>query len=133
MDKVWLYTEGSYSSYCVDAVFSTKEKADAYAAERGEDGAIEEWDIDQFAGYVRRPWWMCRIDRETGDVIERGKGTEVISPHERGHVESHKSGRAYPRKGWYDAITATSFVSEQHALKLAAEARQAHLRNQTEP
>ena len=133
MGKVWIYTEGSYSDYHVEAVFSTKEKADAYAAQCGEYGGVDEWDVDEFADHVRRPWWVCEIDLETGDLVRAREGSEVISPHERGSEESG-TGTSYDPTSYNlrDVASGKSFVSKDHAMKLAVEARQAYLRKQAE-
>lgn len=44
--KVYLVTSGEYSDYHVDAVFSTKEKAEEYIDVKGTDYSIEEYDVD---------------------------------------------------------------------------------------
>ena len=51
MAKVYVVTEGSYSDYHIEAIFSDKNNADIHAAiinsTRGRDGAVvEEWDVD---------------------------------------------------------------------------------------
>ena len=52
--KVYLVTQGRYSDYHVEAVFSTKEKAQAWIDSSREQGCeIEEWDIDS---PIERGW-----------------------------------------------------------------------------
>lgn len=44
--KIYIVTEGEYSDYSIDRVFSTREKAEEYVDSVGYDTQIEEYDID---------------------------------------------------------------------------------------
>lgn len=44
MSKIYIVTEGEYSDYSINNVFSTEEKAKEFIAERG--GGIEEFELD---------------------------------------------------------------------------------------
>lgn len=48
MEKVFIVTSGEYSDYDIKAVFSTREKAEAYINAKGTDyyWEVEEWDVD---------------------------------------------------------------------------------------
>lgn len=44
--KIFIVTDGTYSDYHIEAVFSTKEKASAYCALHGYD-YVEEYEVDE--------------------------------------------------------------------------------------
>ena len=49
MTDIYIVTSGEYSDYCIEAVFSTKEKADAFLVDRygaEQYGRYEVWEID---------------------------------------------------------------------------------------
>lgn len=45
--NVYIVTSGDYSDYSIDAVFSTKEKAEEYLDTEGSDARIEEYELDK--------------------------------------------------------------------------------------
>ncbi len=47
MAKIYIITSGEYSDYCIQAVFSTKKKAQEYRQQHGTDFSIEIFDIDE--------------------------------------------------------------------------------------
>lgn len=54
--KIYIVTSGEYSDYGIDAVFSTKEKADEYIQQHGTDYHIEEYDLDEEVIKYTRLW-----------------------------------------------------------------------------
>lgn len=128
---VYVVTSGSYSGYGIEAIYSTLERAEAHPhADCGDDLRIEEYVLDQFpdTGPSRRTWWSCRIDLETGEVTRELAGEYPVATfHARsGDTEWHS---VYENARHRDvAATATSYVSADHARKLAIEARQGWLR-----
>lgn len=131
MASVYLVTSGSHSDYCVREAFSTREAAERYAASAGDDFGVTEMELDTPEGmmHVRRDYWDARINVLTGAIQEYANPeyvcTEMADPTLRG-VPGVVSFR--PCGEFYPTATARSYVSREHAAKLAAEARQEFLR-----
>jgi hypothetical protein len=125
---VYVVTEGDYSDYRIKAIFSTKDAAEAYISEGSkykyaDFNDIDEWELDAEAGYIMRPYWGVYLTKDgslSGDVRT---GEQLADPNAR-------SGEVGQCGDW--GFQAESYVSEEHALKLAAEARQEWLRKSTE-
>lgn len=45
--KIYIVTSGEYSDYSIEAVFSTKNKAESYIQQHGTGYRIEEYDLDE--------------------------------------------------------------------------------------
>lgn len=78
MNKIYAVTTGSYSDYCVHALFSTREKAERYKAERAkmewdDTNEIEEYMVDLYDGCVNRTIYS----------ITESVGSNINLPHER--------------------------------------------------
>lgn len=56
MAKIYIVTSGEYSDYCIQAVFSTKKKADEYRQQHGTDFSIEIFDIDEEVKKETKIW-----------------------------------------------------------------------------
>ena len=56
MAKIYIVTSGDYSDYCIEAVFSTKKKADEYRQQHGTDFSIEIFDIDEEVKKETKIW-----------------------------------------------------------------------------
>lgn len=75
--KIFIVTEGEYSDYHIEAIFSTKEAAEeyrqTYCSEYGEPGggSVEEWEVDDPLIYNGFPAglaaWSVNM-KENGDV-----------------------------------------------------------------
>jgi hypothetical protein len=164
MSKIFIVTNGTYSDYSIQAVFSDREKAEKYLAElkliNDDNADIEEWDVDTTDELVAREYWSSKIDLTTGEfVVEQYYGCDEDwqppkkyywgFPNQRVvdfHIENDQwNGSPFDRDGnerecyWmkppedgHSIITQQtlySFVSQEHADKLAVEARQRWLRN----
>jgi hypothetical protein len=126
---IYVVTTGCYSDYRIQAVFDDKPMAEAWVAEynkeRKKDDAyaamIEEYPLNEQAGYIRRNLYCCAISLATGDIdLESDYATSMASPHARaGEIDVYSN-----------SALAESYVSAEHARKLAIEARQKHLREQ---
>ena len=74
--KVFVLTSGSYSDYSIEAIFSSKENAEAYCGlprhAHWDEPEIEEWDIDSHMNDIRqgRCAWIARVAAAEGKVIE---------------------------------------------------------------
>ena len=56
MAKIYIVTSGEYSDYGINAVFSTKEKADEYLQQHGTGFSIEIFDIDEDTKKETKIW-----------------------------------------------------------------------------
>ena len=133
--KVYVVTAGEYSSYHIEAVFSTPEKADEYLAalrksprHSDESPTVEVFELDTRTPPQVRTHWQSVIDLATGIILEREEVQERADdeyPTEEGDGPYDVLLRFVERATkWY----ATSFKSQDHADKLAVEARQKWLR-----
>lgn len=84
-----------------------------------------EYTLDEKSGTTFREYWSCKLDKD-GNLLTNSVGKELATPHEVGIGNRFNEYRG----GWH--YYGTSFLSADHALKLAAEQRQAHLREQEE-
>lgn len=144
---IYVVTAGSYSDYGIQAMFSTKELAQAYidaalAIENAQDedswcgntywvrdANIEEWPLDEEVGASGFTYWAVGMMADDGSVVEGPrKGTEYGRPQSR--VE--QCGNKVPAYSNRPIIRVRSVKSKDHALKLAAEARQKWLREGAE-
>lgn len=75
---IYVVTQGDYSDYHIEAMFSTRDLADLYIERRkehyggGYDGGVEEYELDSIndawlAGKVK--WWNVCLERDTADVV----------------------------------------------------------------
>ncbi len=139
---VYLVTSGSYSDYAIDGAFSTRELAQAYIDKAkgicqadgsydvgnvywASDAGIEEWPLDKESDAKQFTFWTVGMMADDGSVIEA-----VRSSQEFGHPESLVTQLAVPVPMYNNRliIRVRSVKSGDHALKLAAEARQRWLR-----
>ena len=107
MAKIYVVTEGEYSSYTIDGVYSTREKAD-YAA-RLYGGEVEEYEIDALPNH---PEGMVNIyvfikKDGTARTMHQNPDTEILPPSFY-HGELH---------------VATWAKDDAHAIKIANEIR----------
>lgn len=118
---VYIVTSGAYSDYGIEAVFSERADAAAYCKAGGKR-RIEVFLMDNTEEEMDRHFWKCVIDIDNGNLLEESEGEEDASPHLRGYSDSDY--------GFERAAMGTSFVSRDHARKLAAERRQKILREE---
>ncbi len=126
--KVWVVTEGSYSDFHIERIFSTEKKAVDFVGDN-DDLRIEEWSVDDAEGKKGTLNHIVSIDGAGNDFDRYVKSIGRIE-------DEHFKGRT-----WVDSermvgnqITGLVFVGEspvnrEHALKLAIELRQEWLRN----
>ena len=128
--EVWVVTDGFYSDYRIIAIFLTEAEAQDFAGGMG-GGDIEKFPIGAPGEDKFRRTWKVHLDLETGDLC---KGPCWGLTAEREGFEQHPvdwsatyvykpGGSSYPA-----FVSGASVVSRDHALKIAAEARQAYLR-----
>ena len=119
MSKVYIVTEGEYSDYKICGVFSSREKAEAFAPK--ECGAeVTEWDLDR-TDTVYQKVYRVEVSIKTGYATSWPESWEMV-PRDYSNV------CIYPRLGTTGVAYARSVVSNDHALKIAGELRQEELR-----
>ncbi len=137
--KVYVLTIGIYSDYRIIGVFTSREKAVEFcpALESGlDDGSkpgLEEYDTDPTKPQEKfwQETWRVYLNLSDGSL-----NMEAHEPEERGRDYSYSS--VCPTVSSYKAqrdqlVLGESVVSRDHALKLAAECRQAYLRDKALP
>lgn len=74
MAKIYIVTSGDYSDYSINAVFSTKEKAEEYVQQHGTDYRVEDYDIDEEVKKETKIWCVkMRFDNfEVSDCVGGG-------------------------------------------------------------
>jgi hypothetical protein len=136
MTTIYIVTNGSYSDYHIEAVFSTKAAAEAWLAEAQESSGfsadlpqIEEWPLDERAGEILRTAWRCGIRLDSGEFYGEEPLRALGKPQERtATVEEYPP--QLPAFGGVCLVI--SYVSAEHARKLAVEYRQKWLRDRGE-
>lgn len=140
--KVYVVTSGEYSDYRIVGIYSTEDKAQRVMdADRGDidlydEYRIEEWDIDEIdhSEYVLKTGYYARIKTENGDIYDSGQFERYVKPNARiGSSWDDIPDWSYK---YNHTQTAVSYISSEHAVKLAVEYRQTWLRKtriETEP
>lgn len=136
--KIYAVTSGEYSDFRVNALFSTAELAEEYiekekAHERNTRQSYDEsWGVEVYILDEREDWAECTVfcvelDAPSGDELRRWQFSDVTASHSRAH-EQWNQGVIFPPVRPTGMVRSASCVSYDHAIKLAAEARQAWLR-----
>lgn len=75
MDIVFIVTSGDYSDYQIEAVFSTREKAEAYINAKGTDydWEVNEYELDLESTECHDAMYNLTIDVVTGNVSVNGR------------------------------------------------------------
>lgn len=129
--KVFVVTHGEYSDYRIDAVCSSPEKAKEFMGTSKQEFGVEEYEVD---GEQSRVWgtvWVVLL-RLDGSISSEWEREEDVSEHHykgdrgqgqtaAGFYDNRRTAEDGLTHGWFQG---TSYVSRDHALKLAAEQRQ---------
>ena len=133
---IYVVTAGEYSDYGICAMFSRREDAERYIELHGgkcrsdvnryADYSIEEYGLDEHRGAEWVSVYSTEISMGTGDIRRRDESqvlsTDLFARKSRVDVFDHSSDCRY------HTARAYSGVSQDHADKLAVEARQKYLR-----
>lgn len=68
MEKVYIVTSGEYSDYHINAVFSTREKAEEYVDAQGSDYRVEEYPVDDAEVKKNESIWLVSVNWITGNA-----------------------------------------------------------------
>lgn len=128
MTTVYVVTDGDYSDYRIEAVFSTQEKAEAYIARRGEHsewfgGRVEQYDLDNMdtdwlAGRVK--CWDVWMKVESADVYK-------VDLHDGDPQNDMEMPRLY--EGQVNFCICVLADTQERAVKVAMERRSVWLAN----
>jgi hypothetical protein len=134
--KVYIVTSGCYSDYGIRAVSLSKRNAQAAidAAKIADewwagDAEIEVWPVDEVLKMRKFTVWLCGMLLDDGSIVEPkapGYCRSEFSEPFRSRVE--QCGTRVPCYANRPIVRVLSSVSQDHANKVAAEARQAWLR-----
>lgn len=133
--KLYVVTSGCYSDYRIDCIFSSQEVALKFLAdyasalgrkERGfgdNEKRIEEYELDEMMGAHSFILWSITLGLERGEVrLSQGPEPRFGLPPAAVDLFDGATDR---KSNW---IMGHSTKSEDHAMKLAVEGRQAWLR-----
>jgi len=146
---IYLVTHGSYSDYRVDGAFSSRELAKEFINQDSinnmymspsdskydyclscnkENYRIERYELNKKAPVmIHKQTWAATVYIDNGDVVSTG--IDFLELFEENQTSKmYNSGGIDKNRRKY--ITLHSTVSQEHANKLAVEARQAYLREQ---
>lgn len=116
MNKVFIVTAGCYSDYHIEAVFSTREKAESYINANGtdDDWEVNEWDVDVESTECHDAIYDVSVDITKGDI-------SVDSRSERGDgfYEKHKD--CFQYNGMHRVRMWLSSDSLERVKKVASE------------
>ena len=118
MTEIFVVTSGEYSDYSINAVFSTKEKAEKYVVATTDEYShynIETYKIDECEGAIRRTVFRTEMPGGRSWTYSRIDVPSRRVPHD--HIVEG-----------FNKFYADSFVSEEHSRKLAVEEYQRRLR-----
>jgi len=128
--KVYVATEGSYADYHISAIFSSREKAEEYMGNMPDRfNEIEEYELDSEPPRVFGQQWVAalKLDGSVDAHYTHMYITDVPVEHrqgERGWGETKDYGFMKADRFNYAWFSGRSFVSAEHAHKLAVEQRQ---------
>ena len=114
--KIYIVTSGEYSEYEINAVFSTKEKANAYIQQHGTYYDIEEYELDKEVEKKTQLWSIVFC-------IENGKFDEAnpISYNKNKEVDTCYVEERLGYENMYYIIFLVDADSMNRAVKIARE------------
>jgi len=128
--KIYIVTSGVYSDYGIEAVFTEWEYADQYVLELDKTTPyggveVEEWDADdpEKRNLVGVNVYMAAVPAGGERIVGKGKITKMVPKNARCNV-------IVDDNALYWRVWVESYVSREHAKKLAAEALQKLRREQ---
>lgn len=142
MKHVYVVTAGSYSDYSIHAIFSSREAAQGFIDEAeaqkdadgdrmiywSSDASIEEWPLDEQIANKRQRVWMCGMMLDDGAIVEPAQEFSRYTWEPSFRSRINQCGDTVPCYQNRPIVRTESTVSQAHANKVAAEARQAWLR-----
>lgn len=130
---IYAVTDGEYSDYRVEGVFSSKKKAERFIEQyRKKEGQycepqIVEWELNGRGSDVAKTEYRALINLNNGSIESEWEYPALVPKNKRAEPSQFYSN---PRHTDRKSITVVSYVSKDHARKLAVEAYQKHLREE---
>ena len=126
MQTIYVVTSGQYSDYGIEAIFSNKENAERYSKEYNKTttdsdmSELEEWVMDDPENdeLVSKTVWIISIRKDDGRIDCKPYETKILT-------NKNKKSLAYE---YPNHFYIHSFISSEHATKLASEKYQQYLR-----
>lgn len=119
-----MVTDGEYSDFHVEGVFSTRKKAENFTSNNS--GTIEEILVDKLENVNIITTFYCYINLKSGEIHREGTGEVRIKNKTRKLVKRYMCNVGLANG---DGVCVQSTYSVEHARKCAVEARQKYLRN----
>ena len=117
---VYIVTEGCYSDYTICKVFSKRPFAERYCVVHP-DSEIEEYEMDSWdQESIMRKYYSAAVVIETGEMIDSCDGSAEGVPSDR---VLYRGDGPYHYGNNRIGVSACSFVSREHALKMATDFR----------
>lgn len=132
MTTVYVVTSGSYSDYRIKGIFSTRAKAETYISQcRASEACwdkdfndIVEWLLNHELEECEYTRYSCGVALDDGSLLERKYSQQIWGlPESKSYIAEN-----VPAYGGRGIARAESHKSQEHAFKLAVEARQKWLR-----
>ena len=115
MEQVYIVTSGEYSDYTIEAVFSTRKKAEEYVDAHGSDYRVEEYPVDDAEVKKNESIWLVSVNWKTGEVIS-------ANPEDFDEYYADKEGTVQYKKSWDEYLDIVLMSdSMERAKKVAAE------------
>ena len=118
MAKIYIVTSGDYSDYCIEAVFSTKEKAEEYVQQHGMNYRVEDYDIDEEVVKKEIKLWGVTMRFDNFEVV--GCDTEL----DRDGWSSHMKDTFRYFLNWVNQERVSLYIEADcmdRAIKIASE------------
>lgn len=128
MKPVYVVTSGCYSDYSVDAIFSTRAKAQAFVKRFPDSdcNGISEWRLDMDIKVGLHMHYVLMLFDGTVESVRRddSPGRYTIKESGTPTIWKRSTAPAYKGKGIQDALNMAVFATdEKHAIKIVNEHR----------
>jgi len=123
MSKVFVLTSGEYSEYRIVGVCKDEETAKKLVADEVA-GNVEPFELDILVTYKRFKRWECDLNAETAALRRLIISERFLPPDSNLRSLCWKASMSGG-----ETASGCSYISREHALKLAVEARQEMLRD----
>ena len=133
--KVYVVTDGEYSDYHICRIFSNKDAAEQYCerlrkVDPSSSPQATEWVVNGSAPQIRPHRWTVSMNIFSGEISEEGDRGAALAPLilRNDPLPSDETLRLWAERfSRGPNILVASYVSLDHARKLAAEVRQRYL------
>ena len=125
--EVYVVSSGDYERYGTEAIFSDKSKAEEFSAEL-ESGHVQAWPVDEQVGWITHQEHFCRLYLSDGSV----RHAVTYNYYLPVPPDMMPRCQAFEITDGDTTVKAVSPISARHARRLAFEARQKHLKENSQ-